>query len=121
MIEFSSDRTESAQLDVLCSLFEQLRPSSELTPSVGFYNRVLRRIEKVERQSIWVPFIYSRSYPHVAAAFLVLSLVVLGYVVAIERSVTDAPYNLIGDTFSPTLEDQRDAVLMQILAHSRPN
>ena len=125
-IELSDKGTRSAEADILHSLFEKMRPPDEVTPSPGFYERVLSRIERIERQSIWVPFIHSPFPARAATAFLGLSLAALGYVVAAERNINDAPYIMNGGGSDPILsptnvQQQRNAVLMQIVTYRKPN
>jgi len=122
----SDDWTGPAELATLRAFFEHIRPSDELTPSPGFYERVRSRIEQIERQSIWIPFIYSRFSTRIAISFLALSLAAFGYVVAAEWNANGAERTLNGRVsdaiFNPTdLQQQRDAVLMQFAAYRQPN
>jgi hypothetical protein len=100
MIDVSDDRTGPAEAAILRTLFEKI--------------------------SIWVPFIYSRFPARLASSFLALSLVALGCVLAAEWKADDAQHASSGERFgailNPTdVQQQRDAVLMQIVAYRRPN
>jgi hypothetical protein len=126
MIEHSDNWAESVGADVVRTVFERMRPTSGLTPSPGFYERVRRRIEEIECQSIWAPFIYSRVPIRLASSFLVLSFIVLGYVLATEANANDDEGAFTGATsgeiFNGTnVQQQRDAVLRQIGAYRTPD
>lgn len=125
MIEFSNEGIGLAEGDILRRVFDNMRSPHDLTPSPGFYGRVLRRIEKIEYQSIWVPLIYSQFPVRVATAFLGIALAVLGYVVAAEQNVDDTPRIVSGAgsdvIVSPKdVQQQRDAVLTQIVTYRKP-
>ena len=111
----SRDGTRSAEADILSLLFEELRAPDELTPAPGFYERVCSQIQEIERQSIWVPFIYSRFPSRFVTACFALALAVFSYVFA-------AGWNTGDPIFSSTNpEQQRDAVLTQIVTYRKPN
>src|SRR5690348_5562552 len=99
-----------------------MRPGDDVTPSPGFYERVRSRIEEVERQSIWAPFVYARLRVRVVTACLGLSLAALGYVFAAEWDTHGGPHQDIGQGFSTSfnqtdLQHQRDAVLAEIITY----
>jgi len=126
MMGLSDDWTRPAELATLPAFFEHIRPTDELTPSPGFYERVRNRIEQIERQSIWIPFIYSGFPIRIAISFLALSLAAFWCVVAAEWNANGAERTLNGEVsdaiFNPTdLQQQRDAVLMQFAAYRQPN
>ena len=126
MIEHSENWAESTGADVVRTFFEGMRAPNGLTPSPGFYERVRSRIEDIECRSIWAPFIYSRIPTCVASSFLVLSFMALGYVLATEVNANDNEGAFTGATsgeiFSGTnVQQQRDAVLRQIVAYRTPD
>ena len=126
VFEVSGEGTRSADTDIICSLFEKIRAHEELTPSSEFYERVLNRIQQVEQQSIWAPFIYSPFRTRLVIACLGVSLAALSFVFATEWNMNDAQYTMTGRAsdaiFSPIdVPQERDAVLMQFAAYRKPN
>jgi hypothetical protein len=118
-------RTDAAE-HVVGRFFEQIRSGSEITPPTSFYEQVRGRIEQIERQSVWVPFIYSGVPLRLAMSFLALSLIALGYVFIAESNIKEPRPALDGEAagaiFHPGDEQQqRDAVLLQIIAYQRRN
>jgi hypothetical protein len=79
-------RTDAAE-HVVGRFFEQIRSGSEITPPTSFYEQVRGRIEQIERQSVWVPFIYSGVPLRLAMSFLALSLIALGYMFIAESNI----------------------------------
>ena len=122
----SGEGTRSAEADLLRSLFEEIRAHKELTPPPLFYERVLSRIEQVEGQSIWIPFIYSRFRMRLVTLCLGLSFAALSYVFATEWNMNDGQNTITvrasDAIFNPTdVQQERDAVLIQFAAYRKPN
>jgi len=106
------------------SVFEMMRATGEMSPAPGFYARVLCRIEDIEENSIWIPFIYSRSSVRLATACFTLSLLLFAYVVTAEWNRDISPANGQGAEAVYTASDvqqQRDAVLRQLAIYRKPN
>lgn len=107
------------------TLLRSLRPAEEFEPAVGFYARVMQRIEERAKDSIWAVFVYSPIGKRFALASLSLALVLGSYVVAQEK----LDGHLTGDTsvaqqvhydapMNGSLAQQRDAVLENFAAHA---
>ena len=97
-----------------------------VSPAPGFYESIVRRIEQMEQESIWIPLIYSRSSMRLAIASLGFSMILFGCVFATEWSVDNAHYafNDGGSEMvssSTDLNLQRDAVLVQFATYRKPN
>lgn len=113
-----------AESTLIRSVFEKMRAPDETGPAPGFCERVVGRIEVIQGQSIWIPLITSRAPKRLAMACFGLSLILLGYVFAAERSFDAAPY-VVNDrifglvSMAPDLPQQRDAVLVQFAAYGR--
>src|SRR5690349_5569595 len=112
MIKHSVYLTESEGAVVVRTVCERTCSPKGLTPSAGFYERVRRRVEEIECQSIWAPVIYSRVPIRVASSFLVLSFMALGYIIATEVNAGDGADAFTGVTSheisnSPNVEQQR--------------
>ena len=121
----SDDQTRSVEPEILRSMFEAIRACEE-TPAPGFYARVRNQIDQFEPQSIWVPFIYSRSPTRLVTACLGASLLLLAYLFGAEWNVNNAAYLVDGRgskaISSPAdVHQQRDAVLIQIATYDRPD
>ncbi len=111
--------------DILSSLFDWMRAGEPIAPSPGFYGRVLTCIEEKGRESIWVPFIYSRSYRFFVTAALGVSIALLSYVLAVEQNEPKAREAAAGASltnriFMPNIQQQRDAVFTELVTYSRP-
>jgi hypothetical protein len=115
VFDISPNKSRSAEADILRAVFEEMRAPGEVNPAPGFYERVCSRIEEVNRQSIWVPLIYSRFRWRVVTACLALALGTLSYVLATGRSANDPIFSSAGP------QQQRDAVLTQIVTYRKPN
>lgn len=115
MFDLSTHQSWSAEADILRAVFEELRARGELNPAPGFYDRVCGRIEEISRQSIWVPLIYSRFRWRFVTACLALALGTLSYVLAAGRSANDPIFS------SSSPQEQRDAVLTQIVTYRKPS
>lgn len=115
MFEISRNGVRSAESDILRVLFfEALGSPGELSPTPGFYERVRSRIQEIERQSIWAPLIYSRFHWLLVTACLALALAAISYVFSAGWKANDA-------IFSANPQQQRDAVLTQIVTYRKPN
>jgi hypothetical protein len=108
-------------------MFEGMRPTAEVAPAPGFYERVRSHIEQASRQSIWMPLIYSHFPKRFVGACLAASAVLLGYMAAAEwytqhpgRIVNSGGANPVA-RFTVDPKQQRDAVLVQIVTYSRQN
>lgn len=114
MFDISPKESWSAEADMLRAVFEELRASGEVNPAPGFYDRVGSRIEEISRQSVWVPLIYSRFRWRFVTACLALALGTLSYVLA-GQSANDPIFS------SASPQEQRDAILTQIVTYRKPN
>jgi hypothetical protein len=66
-------------------LLRTLRPpEEEIEPAVGFYARVMQRIEASAKDSIWSVFIYSPFGKRLAYASLAIAALLSTYVVSLE-------------------------------------
>jgi hypothetical protein len=124
VVESSDLENRSAEPEVLRLFFEDLRACNGLTPSLGFYGRVLSRIEAMQRHSIWLPVIYSRFYTGLVTACLGVSLTVLAYLFGTELNTKSVLHPVSGGVsdviFSTsTVQQQRDAVLMELVAYPK--
>jgi hypothetical protein len=115
VFNLSHGESRSEEYDFLRTFFEQLRAPVDLGPVPGFYDRVCSRIEEMNRQSIWVPLIYSRFRWRVVTACLALALGTLSYVLAAGENGNDSIFS------SASPQQQRDAVLTQIVTYRKPN
>lgn len=119
--EFELLKTQSA-------LLRTLRPSEpETEPSVGLYARVMQRIEEGTKDSIWSVFIYSPFGKRLAFASLGIAALLGTYVVSLEArdghlgGQTIVAQQVASDTpVFGTLEQQRDAVLVNFATTSEP-
>ncbi len=112
--------TMKAQSKILYSL----RAPEEMEPDVGFYARVLQRIEERGGNSIWSVFIYSPYGKRLAYASLAIALVLGTYVVSEESQDghLDANNSVVGQKngFTPVIgnqQEQRDAVLVNFASY----
>ena len=71
------------------ALLRDLRAPADLEPGVGFYARVLQRIEAEGPVSIWNLFIESAFGKRIALASLALALLLGVYVISSERAAQD--------------------------------
>lgn len=115
MFDISPNESRSAEADILRAVFEELRAPGDVSPVPGFYERVCSRIEEMNRQSIWVPLIYSRFRWRVVTACLALALGTLSYVLAAGERADDWIFS------SASPQQQRDAVLTQIITYRKAN
>jgi hypothetical protein len=115
VFDISPNESRSAEADMLRAVFKALRAPGEVNPAPGFHDRVCSRIEEINRQSIWVPLIYSRFRWRLVTACLALALGTLSYVLAAARSANDPIFS------SASPQRQRDAVLTQIVTYRKPN
>ena len=126
MFQISGRPVRNPGPDILYSLFDWMRARDQITPSPGFYGRVLSCIEAQRRESIWVPFIYSRSYRSFVTAVLGVSIALSSYVLAAERDGPEAQQAMAGASLtnrifaSTSIQQRRDAVLTELVTYSRP-
>jgi hypothetical protein len=108
-------------------LLHSLRAPEDLEPAAGFYARVMQRIEDRAKDSIWTAFIYSPFARRLTYVSLAATLLLGSYVIsreAVDGDLTaeqtvvqqfhdDAP-------ISGSLQQQRDAVLVNFVSHQGP-
>jgi hypothetical protein len=112
-------RGESTEEAIVRSLFEGIRVRDESLPTPGFYGRVLTQIGACQRGSIWMALIDSRSHSRLRNSFLCISLIVLGYTLAIDWNIDTAAGALKAVSGALDVQQQRDAVLTQIASYNR--
>ncbi len=122
----NSNVTSLSEPDVVLGLLQTLRACDTVTPPPGFYDRVQTRIEQIEQQSIWIPVIYSRVTVRLAIACFCFSLALFGYVFGTEGNANSQEYTMSAKEsdwiFSARgIQQQRDAVLMEIKTHLKRN
>ena len=105
-------------------LLHSLKAAEEVEPAVGFYARVMQRIEERAKDSIWAVFVYSPVGKRFALASLSLALVLGSYVVAQEKldghltsNATVAQQVHYDAPMDGNQAQQRDAVLENFAAH----
>ena len=101
-----------------------LRVPEELEPAAGFYARVMQRIEERTKDSIWAGFIYSPFARRLTYASLAATLLLGSYVISQEtRGGNLGGARIVAQQFHEdppvigSLQQQRDAVLVNIAAH----
>jgi hypothetical protein len=119
----TDEKTRSAEPEILTSIFESIGACEE-TPAPGFYERVRGQIDQFERQSIWIPFIYSSLPMRLVTACFGVSFALLAYLFAALWNGNNAAYLVDGRgsmaISSPAnVHQQRDAVLIQIATYDR--
>jgi hypothetical protein len=110
------------------AMFQALRTPGEIEPSVGFYARVMNRVETQARPSVWSLFgesLFAKRLAYASATALVL----LGTVFV--SSTTEAPMNEIqpevvlsglSDPPPVTMDDQqkdREVVLVNLATYEQ--
>ena len=77
--------SELESMKAQAALLRTLRSSEEeVEPTVGFYARVMQRIEERAKDSIWSVFIYSPFGKRIAFASLAIAALLSTYVVTLE-------------------------------------
>jgi hypothetical protein len=120
-MECSSDlgamREQSEALHVL-------RAPEDMEPTAGFYARVMQRIEERAKDSIWAGFVYSPFARRLTYASLAATLLLSSYVISEETRGGDlGGAGIVAQQFHHdppvigSLQQQRDAVLVNIAAH----
>jgi hypothetical protein len=111
------------QADLLRSL-----AADEMEPFVGFYGRVLQRIEERAKDSIWAVFVDSPFGKRIMFASLALAMLLCTYVVAQESRdghlggdpIIAQDVNLGGDEpVNGSRSQQRDAVLVNFASYQQ--
>jgi hypothetical protein len=117
----------SSELEALRAQAELLhawRAAEEVEPAPGFYGRVMQRIEERAKESIWAAFVYSPFAKRLTYASLAATLLLGSYVISRETQdghITSGP--IIAQQFhrdapvAGSLQQQRDAVLVNFLSH----
>lgn len=119
--------SELASMKTQSELLKLLRAPEGIEPDPGFYVRVLQRIERRAKDSIWAAFIYSPFAKRLMYASLTLAVMLGTYVVTQENQ--DGHFG--GESIvAQQLHDdplvvgsqaqQRDAVLANFASHSGP-
>jgi hypothetical protein len=108
-------------------LLHSLRAPEEVEPAAGFYARVRQRIEDSTRDSIWTAFIYSPFAKRLTYVSLAATLLLGSYVIS--REATDGDLTaqpVVAHQFHDdapvvgSLQQQRDAVLVNFVSHQGP-
>lgn len=121
-------RKELEAMRAQSAMFQALRTPGEIEPSVGFYARVMNRVETQARPSVWSLFgesLFAKRLAYASATALVL----LGTVFV--SSTTEAPMNEIqpevvlsglSDPPPVTMDDQqkdREVVLVNLATYEQ--
>lgn len=104
-------------------LLHSLRAPQEVEPAVGFYARVVQRIEERATASIWSVFIDSPFGKRLAYASLAVALLLGTYVVTEESQDGHLNGRVVvsqNSSFTPVIgnqQEQRDAVLVNFASY----
>jgi predicted anti-sigma-YlaC factor YlaD len=104
-------------------LLQSLRAPGELEPAVGFYARVVQRIEERANSSIWSFLIDSPFGKRLAYASLAIALLLGTYVVSEESQDGHLSNRVVvsqNSSFTPVIgnqQEQRDAVLVNFASY----
>jgi hypothetical protein len=104
-------------------LLQSLRAPGELEPTVGFYARVVQRIEERANSSIWSFLIDSPFGKRLAYASLAIALLLGTYVVSEESQDGHLSNRVVvsqNSSFTPVIgnqQEQRDAVLVNFASY----
>ena len=121
--------SELALLEMHSGMLRTLREDEELEPRVGFYGRVIERIEEQSRDSIWSVFLQPRFGRRLAVASAALVLLLATYLVTTEPGVPEfAPAAGVAMTGTPPTDvaiaqdtpeqqQQRDAILVDLASY----
>jgi hypothetical protein len=103
------------------ALLATLRVQDELDPDAGFYARVMQRIERTAKVTIWSVFTDSPFGARLALASLSIALAIGSYVItqeSLERQFKRATESKHYDALVVGSQaEQRDAVLMNFAVH----
>lgn len=119
--------SELAAMKQQAEALHDLRAPGDIEPAPGFYARVLQRIEERAKESIWAGFIYSPFATRLTFASLALALLLGSFVISQEtrdghltREHVVAQQWHSDQPVIGSLQQQRDAVLVNIAAHQGP-
>jgi anti-sigma factor RsiW len=125
----SSCKECSAELGTMkeqAELLRSWRAPEEIEPAAGFYGRVMQRIED-SKDSVWAVFIYSPFTRRLTYASLAATLLLGSYVISQETRDGDftvdqaAAVQVHQDPpVAGSLQQQRDAVLVNFVSHQGP-
>jgi hypothetical protein len=110
-------------------LLRSLTVEEEVEPVVGFYARVLQRIEERAKGSIWAIFIDSPFGKRLVFASLALAMLLSTYVVAEESRdghlggnpiIAQETHNDPDEPVMGSRSQQRDAVLVNFASYEEP-
>jgi len=121
--------SELKLLEMHSGMLRALRHDEELDPRVGFYGRVMERIEDQSRSSIWSVFLEPRFGRRLAVASAALILLLATYLVTTEPGGPEfAPATAVVMTGpppsdvtiaqdTPEQQQQRDAILVNLASY----
>ncbi|HEX4810753.1 MAG TPA: hypothetical protein VH325_17585 [Bryobacteraceae bacterium] len=121
--------TEFQAMKQQADLLRSLTVEEEVEPVVGFYARVLQRIEERAKGSIWAIFIDSPFGKRLVFASLALAMLLSTYVVAEESRdghlggnpiIAQETHNDPDEPVMGSRSQQRDAVLVNFASYEEP-
>ena len=120
--------TEFQAMKQQADLLRSLAAEEEVEPVVGFYGRVLQRIEETARDSIWAIFVDSPFGRRLVYASLALAMLLCTYVVAEEsrdghlggNPIIAQDARSMDEPVMGSVSHQRDAVLVNFASYEEP-